>query len=173
MNVASRLREIILPLYSALVRSHCESWVCSPQCNKDLDLMEWVHWRSTKIHEEKNKTFLIQWECERWDCLAWSIKAWGESYQHVEWWERMTKTGPDSPLWHSVMWYLICSRCKLKTLKIREWKSLSWRIAIICFFIYYTNKSIFCYYNKYRVIALCVYCRKGESWDMNSPIYSL
>jgi len=147
MEECCQLREVILPLYSTLVRSHCECWVCSPQCKKDLDLLEWVHWRATKMHEKKNVSHTVRVG----EMGLFSLKHKGSRgilSTCRTWWERMTKTGPDSPLWHEVMWYLLCSRCKLKSLKIQEWKSLSWRITTICFFIYYTNKSIFCYYNK-------------------------
>jgi len=48
--VARRLREVILPLYSALVRLHLESYtqLCSPQHKKNMDLLEGIQ-RATKM----------------------------------------------------------------------------------------------------------------------------
>ena len=69
-SMASRSKEVILPLYSVLLRPHLEycMQMWSPQYRRDTDLLECVQSRATKMiqgmehlsHEDRLRTGTVQ-----------------------------------------------------------------------------------------------------------------
>jgi len=119
-SVGSRSREVILPLYSGLVRPHLEYCIqlWSPQHRKDMDVLEWVQRRATKMirgleylsYEDRLRQlglFSLEKRRLRGNLLAafqYLKGAWRKDGEElftrvVKHWRRLPREAVDAPSW--------------------------------------------------------------------------
>lgn len=75
-SIASRWKEVILPLYSTVVRPHleCRVQACVPQKTRDMDILESP---TRSCGDEGPGTSLLWGRAETWDCSTWKRDSGG------------------------------------------------------------------------------------------------
>lgn len=76
-RLACRSRDVVIPLYSSLVRPHLQCRVqLSPQHKQDVDLLEWV--QRPRKWSEGCSICPMKTGWEIWSCLVWRREGFGE-----------------------------------------------------------------------------------------------
>lgn len=102
-SFASRMREVILSLYSTLMRSHleCNAQFWAPQYNRDIDIPERVQQKGRSRHWS---TSCMRTGWESWDSSACREGSGGTLLRYINTWrESAKKMEPGSFWWCSVM----------------------------------------------------------------------